>query len=153
MWDILSHVRVAREVSGDGACFTRAVSGSHFLPVSVFWVAVCVLLYIPPLYSQSTVLVAASNQVFLVLWAEIHYLCSLRWPTGFDFSPLAMCLYLLLLWLYHFSVPGYVLLWGCFLWNEIEEGTVFNKKKNWSKNSHVEWAIAVHSFIGGRNSP
>jgi len=69
--------------------FTRAVSGSRFLPMSVFWVAVCVfLLYIPPLYSQSTVLVAASNQVLLVLWVEIHYLCSLRWPTGSAFSPL-----------------------------------------------------------------
>jgi hypothetical protein len=70
-------------------------------------------MYIPPLYSQSTVLVAASNHMFLILWAEIHYLCSqlCTWFVG--------------------DVPGYVLLWGCFLWNDIEEdGSVLKKKKS-----------------------
>jgi hypothetical protein len=33
---------VARKVLGEGACFTRAVSGSRFLPVSALWVSVCV---------------------------------------------------------------------------------------------------------------
>jgi hypothetical protein len=44
----------ARKVPGEGACFTRAVSGSRFLPVSAVWVSVCVFsvyvgvcLYIP----------------------------------------------------------------------------------------------------------
>jgi hypothetical protein len=74
---------VARNVPGEGACFTRAVSGSRFLPVSAFWVSVCVcvcciFLLIITVYH----LVTASNQVFLVLWVEILHLCSLRRPSG-----------------------------------------------------------------------
>jgi hypothetical protein len=88
------------------------------------------LLYIPPLYLQSTVLVAASNQVFLILWVEIHYLCSLRWPTGFDFSPLGNVFVSSAAVIVSFFLSWLCPLCGCFLLNEIEEeGTVFKKKK------------------------
>jgi hypothetical protein len=78
---------VARKVPGEGACFTRAVSGSRFLPVSAFWVSVCVFVFVCVCYIFLLVitvycLVAASNQVFLVLWVEILHLCSLRRPSG-----------------------------------------------------------------------
>jgi hypothetical protein len=79
---------VAWKVPGEGACFTRAVSGSRFSPVSAVWVSVCVFLFLLVFVCIFQLVftiyqwVAASNQVFLVLWAEILHLCSLRWPSG-----------------------------------------------------------------------
>jgi hypothetical protein len=78
---------VAWKVPGEGACFTRAVSGSRFSPVSAVWVSVCVFLFLLVFVCIFQLVftvyqwVAASNQVFLVLWAEILHLCSLRWPS------------------------------------------------------------------------
>jgi hypothetical protein len=62
--------------------YTRRLWQPFLAGVGILSLLFVFFMYIPPLYSQSTVLVAASNQVFLILWAEIHYLCSLRLAYG-----------------------------------------------------------------------
>jgi hypothetical protein len=104
---------VTRKGPGEGACFTRAISDSRFLPVSVFWVSVCVCCIFLLVFTVYR-LVAASNQVFLVLWVEILYLCSLRRPSGSVSRLWALNLFLVPCF-YCLLLPWFVLLWRVVL--------------------------------------